>query len=92
LSQTAYNIRSTQEQVAITRRHHPLAGELLTVLQELNGVLVLQLKDGSSLRVPRIWTNADGPVAPQSLDGNEIFSVNSLRELMVIVAASGPRP
>lgn len=69
------------------RRHHPLLGEQLPVLQVLNGVLVVQLRDGSSLRVLRSWTDADGGAAPQPSDGNGVLTVSSLRDLMVTVSA-----
>jgi hypothetical protein len=48
----------------------------------LNGPtqLVVRLGDGTTLRVPRAWTDADGP--PPEPARESVFTVEALRELL----------
>jgi hypothetical protein len=46
--------------------------------------LVVRLGDGTTLRVPRAWTDADGPPPPPT--GATVFTVEVLRELLDHVA------
>jgi hypothetical protein len=70
--------------VTLTRRHHPLAGQVLQLV--LNGPtqLVVRLGDGTTLRVPRAWTDADGP--PPESTCESVFTVEAMRELLDHVA------
>ena len=70
--------------VTLTRRHHPLAGQVLELV--LNGPtqLVVRLSDGTTLRVPRAWTDADG--TPPEPARESVFTVEALRELLDHVA------
>ena len=51
--------------------------------------LVLRLLDGSRMRVPRHWTNADGDAGTTDVPEPEdsVFTVESLRELTAVVDA-----
>jgi hypothetical protein len=48
----------------------------------LNGPtqLVVRLGDGTTLRVPRAWTDADGPMPEPARES--VFTVEALRELL----------
>jgi len=61
LSQTAYHLRVTEPRVTVIRRHHPLEGQQLEVLAERGTRIDVRLRDGTSMRMPRSWTDADGP-------------------------------
>jgi hypothetical protein len=52
----------------------------------LNGPteLVVRLGDGTTLRVPRAWTDADGPLPEPACES--VFTVEALRELLDQVA------
>ena len=52
----------------------------------LNGPtqLVVRLGDGTTLRVPRAWSDADGPPAVPARES--VFTVEALRELLDHVA------
>jgi hypothetical protein len=41
--------------------------------------VVVRLRDGTSMRLPRAWTDADG--APPTRSRAQVFSVDALREL-----------
>lgn len=85
-SQTGHILRRTAARVRVTRRHHPLQGEDVEVLIEGRGQhLVVQLPDGSSMRIPRAWTDADGAAEPP--ERITIFTVRALRELIEIAGA-----
>src|SRR3989442_15939834 len=70
--------------VTLTRRHHPLAGQVLELV--LNGPtqLVVRVGDGTTLRAPRAWSDADGP--PAVPPRRSVFTVEALRELPAPVA------
>jgi hypothetical protein len=50
-------------------------------------LLVVRLPDGSAMRMPRAWTDADGAAIGQELSGITIFAAESLRELIGLVDA-----
>ena len=47
----------------MTRRHHPLEGQTFEVLKVGKKDLLVQLRDGSTIKLPRSWTDADGATA-----------------------------
>ena len=70
--------------VTLTRRHHPLAGQVLEVVLDGPTQLVVRLGDGTTLRVPRAWTDADRP--PPEPACESVFTVEALRKLLDHVA------
>jgi hypothetical protein len=51
-------------------------------------IIVVRLRDGTSMRVPRAWTDADG----RSAEGPEsIFTVEALHELAMLLDAFARR-
>jgi hypothetical protein len=84
---TKYSLSQSSPRVTITRRHHPLAGKDLEVLCGGNSYLVVRLADKSSMRLPRAWTDADGPLAEHGHMPATRLTVTSLRELMILVTA-----
>jgi hypothetical protein len=46
--------------------------------------IVVRVGDGSVMRLPRAWTDADG-TAPM-LEGERVFTVEALRALLTLVA------
>jgi len=88
LSQTAYILRDTPERVKVTRRHHPLRDRELDVLiQQGKTLLVVRLPDGSTMRIARAWTDADGVAPPEELSVTCIYTPESLRDLIRLVDA-----
>jgi len=85
LSSTKYKLKRTPERVTITRLHHPLAGQQLDVLMEGVEYLVVQLRDGTPMRLPRRWTDADGHTGQEPGARKGMFSAESLRELMRVL-------
>jgi hypothetical protein len=47
--------------------------------------IVVRLSDGTSMRVPRSWTDADGPTAAE--EPGSIFTIEAIRELVDLVQA-----
>jgi hypothetical protein len=72
--------------VTITRRHHPLRGQSFDVLQTGPHQLVVRALGGLAMRLPRTWTDADGPPAETS-EPDAVFSVDAIRALLEIVEA-----
>jgi len=51
-------------------------------------IIVVRLRDGTSMRVPRAWTDADG----RSVEGPEnVFTVESLHDLALLLEAFARR-
>jgi Family of unknown function (DUF5372) len=76
--------------VKVTRRHHPLQGrELEVLIQQGKTLLVVRLPDGSTMRIARAWTDADGAAAaaPEELSVTCIYTPESLRDLIRLVDA-----
>ena len=68
----------------MTRRHHPLRGCEFEVVKDGRECLSIRMPDGTPMRIPRRWTNADGP--PASADAAEaVFTVESLRQLEMLL-------
>lgn len=70
--------------VTVSRRHHPLHGHALEVVRRGPTQIVVRLGDGTSMRLPRAWTDADGP-PPHTPD--TIFTADALRALLDLVDA-----
>jgi hypothetical protein len=58
----------TPARVKITRRHHPLEGQTLEVLRGGQIHIVVRPPDGTPMRVPRAWTDADGAPPQNSVE------------------------
>ena len=87
LSRTKYNLRNTPERVTITRPHHPLLDQVFEVLMGGNERITIRLADGTSMRVPRLWTDADGVAPHDARRRDGFFTVNSLRRLVALAEA-----
>jgi hypothetical protein len=83
---TYYYRRDTAEHVTVIRRHHPLEGESLEVLKG-GQHLIVRLGDGSTMRMPRSWTDADGPTVSRASKPSTLFTIDSLRELIALLEA-----
>jgi hypothetical protein len=77
--------------VVITRRHHPLLGQQFEVLQSGKMRITIRLKDGTSMRVPRHWTDADGDIAKSSSQHETALTNESMRRLFELVDAFSRR-
>jgi len=66
--------------VRIARRHHPLEGQVVEVATGGPTQIVVRLRDGTTMRLPRAWTDADG--APSPSRAERVFSEDALRELI----------
>ena len=86
LSQTKYYLSYPPATITIIRRHHPLEGRHLDVLSAGRATVVVSLTDGSSLKLPRRWTDADG-IACTDLSGDSPFTLHGLRELLRLFIA-----
>ena len=86
LSQTKYYLSYSPATITIIRRHHPLEGRHLDVLSAGRATVVVSLTDGSSLKLPRRWTDADG-IACTDLSGDSPFTLHGLRELLRLFIA-----
>jgi len=87
-SHTKYSLQDLPPRVEVNRRHHPLYGRELEIIQTNRVMLTIRLDDGSTTRIPRAWTNAGGvtaPVAEPSYGG--VFTMESVRELIHLVCA-----
>ena len=70
----------------MTRRHHPLEGQTFEVLKGGKKDLLVQLRDGSTIKLPRSWTDADGATALESSPA-AVFTLASVRELAALLDA-----
>jgi hypothetical protein len=84
-SQTQYYRRPPRIEVKVTRRHHPLEGQVLDVTTEGPTQIVVRLSDGTTMRLPRSWTDADGPPPLRPNEG--VFTIDALRELLERIEA-----
>jgi hypothetical protein len=89
-SHNQYNTRSTPTEVRVIRRHHPLEGQLLHVVSSGPAQIVVRLANDTPMRMPRAWTDADG--SPSGPCAERVFSVDSMLELLELVAVLGRRP
>lgn len=87
LSRTTNNLRNTPERVTITRAHHPLREQAFEVLVGGNERITIRLMDGSSMYIPRSWTDADR-TEPQSARARDSYlTIDALRRLIALVEA-----
>ena len=86
LSQTKYYLSNFSSTTTITRRHHPLYGQALELLSVAKATVVVRLSDGSSMKIPRRWSDVDG-VPCQELTGDAVLSLRGLRELLDLFEA-----
>jgi hypothetical protein len=82
LSHTKYILYNSPSRVKVTRRHHPLYDQELEVLNAYKQVLVVRLADGSPMKMPRAWTDADGAASVQESSLLSVFTITALRELL----------
>jgi hypothetical protein len=82
--QSEYSHRDAPSTVRLTRRHHPLAGQVFDVVTSGQTQIVVRVGDGSVMRLPRAWTDADG--SPPVLGAESVFTVEALRALLARVA------
>lgn len=87
LSQTKYILHNIESKIRVIRRHHPLVGQDLGVLSVSKTVVVVRLPNGSSLKVPRQWTDADGAPVCQELQGESKLCIQGLGELLRLLEA-----
>ncbi len=87
LSQTKYILHNIEPRIRVIRRHHPLVSQDLEVLSASKTAVVVRLLNGSSLKVPRQWTDADGAQACPELQGESRFSIQGLREFLHLLEA-----
>jgi hypothetical protein len=82
-SHTKYSLQDLPARVEVTRQHHPLYGRELEVIQANKVVLTIRLAKGSTMKMPRAWTNAGGATAavvePTRYD---LFTIEAVRELI----------
>ena len=71
----------------MTRPHHPLYGQELTVLRGGTRFLLVRAPDGSTMRLSRGMTDADGESASEELGSNSTMTMASLRELITVADA-----
>ena len=71
----------------MVRRHHPLEGRRLEVLAERGKELDVRLRDGTTMRIPRRWTDADGSPGSPAASPDAVFTIDSLRTLIDLVRA-----
>ena len=76
----------TAEQVTVIRRYHPLDGKQLEVVHQLKHSVIVDLPDGTRLKLPNTWTDL-APPPPQHASLETTFTVESLRELITLVDA-----
>jgi hypothetical protein len=86
---TTYSRHFTPSEVTVTRHHHPLHGLRLEAVSGGAATIVVRIADGTTMRIPRAWTDADG--APSHDPAETVFSVEALRDLLRLVDAIGAR-
>ena len=91
MSQTKYFLSDFPSKITVIRRHHPLCGQELEVLSAGKVWVVVCLGDGSTVKIPRRWTDADGTLQCVELGSDSKFSLSGLRELLKLVEALGGR-
>ena len=75
--------------MTIIRPHHPLESRRVEVVFGGPTKITVRLDDGTTMRLPRAWTDADGRMTEASTE--RIFSVDALRELIHLVEAMARR-
>ena len=69
----------------MTRRHHPLLNQEFEVLKADKSNIILRVLDGSALKMPRAWTDAEGTKGAHMISASSVFTLESLRELIELV-------
>ena len=75
------------KRVRVTRAHHPLLGQEFEVLKVSAKNVVVQLPDGSRLRLPRQWTDDGSPVAADGCEEANRLTIDGLQCLLRLVRA-----
>ena len=87
-SQTMDHIQNSKRRVVvIVRRHHPLQGREFEVLMEGKNYLAIRLRDGSSMKIPRDWTDVDGKANESEPAIGSILTSEAIRELIELTDA-----
>ena len=86
---TTYSHHFTPSEVTVTRRHHPLLGYRLEVVSGETSAIVVRIADGTTMWIPRAWTDANG--APAHEPAEAVFHIEALRDLLRLVDAIGAR-
>jgi len=68
-----------------------LVGRNFEVWRASKNILVIIQSDGSRQKIPRVWTDADGHDPRCALGGNSRFTVESLRDLLELLAKFSAR-
>ena len=87
VSQTKYILKNSATHVRVTRRHHPLQGQTYEVLKYGKVYVLVRLPNGSTMKLPRHWTDVDGLAPYEEMSGDAFFTVESLRELLKLEEA-----
>lgn len=69
----------------MVRRHHPLEGRLLELTQGGPQQVVVRLPDGTTTRIPRGWTDLDGP--PDDPGADLVCALPGLVKLTELIEA-----
>ena len=84
---TQHIFARTPDRVKVTRRHHPLRGLDFEVLKDGRRCLCIRLRDGTPMRIPRRWTDADDRPPALGDAAEAVFTVESLRHLEMLADA-----
>ena len=71
----------------MTRRHHPLFGRELEVIHANKVRLIIRLANGSTMKMPRAWTNAGGATGVVEPLRCSVLTIEGVRELIDLVSA-----
>jgi hypothetical protein len=71
----------------MTRRHHPLFGRELEIIRADKVMLTIRLHDGSTMKVPRAWTNAGRATGVVEPPRCSVITIEGVRELIDLVSA-----
>jgi hypothetical protein len=71
----------------VTRPHHPLRGQEFEILRSGKKFVEILRSEGTSMRMPRSWTDVDGNDPCEVLDGDAIFTTQSLKDLKGLLEA-----
>jgi hypothetical protein len=66
-----------------------LFGQRLEVVSGGTSAIVVRVGDGTAMRLPRGWTDAEG--TPPNVPSETVFSIEALRDLLRLIDAIGPR-
>ena len=83
---TKYSLQDLPPRVEVSRQHHPLYGRELEVIHANKVILTIRLADGSTMKMPRAWTNAGGARSMVEPSHGSVF-IEAVRELIDLVSA-----